>query len=372
MNATEPVTRMIDENDILRYRFQVYLEHAKGYSPKTIDSYLRAVVGFDAFQRGRRFGDITADHIVAFRKDVLEKESAATGKVLSASTIVHMLGALEVFFRWLADTEFPKFDRAAIDYFTPPKRTELNARTRPRRRPPTSEEIGQVVATVPVDTIIGLRNAAVIALIFLTGIRDGALITLKIKHVRPEQRQINQDSNEVQTKFGKNQVTTWFPVGEQYEGILLRWLDARKSAGATDEDPLFPRAPSAIASKASDTDGNLPWASTNPIRQIFKAACKAAGVTYFNPHLVRNTLTQLRRKMCRTDEEKKAWSQNLGHKHERTTEESYGHVESERQHELLVALGSPGVADLEDAELLELLRAVPASKRAALKALLSG
>lgn len=372
MNAPEPVTCMIDENDILRYRFQVYLEHAKGYSPKTIDSYLRAVVGFDAFQRGRRFGDITADHIVAFRKDVLEKESAATGKVLSASTIVHMLGALEVFFRWLADTEFPKFDRAAIDYFTPPKRTELNARTRPRRRPPTSEDIARVVASVPLDSLIGLRNAAVIALIFLTGIRDGALISLKIKHVRLEDRQINQDSNEVQTKFGKNQVTTFFPVGEWYETILLRWLDARMSAGATDEDPLFPKVPSAIASKVSEADCNLPWVSTTPIRDIFKDACAAAGVPYFNPHLVRNTLTQLRREMLLTDEEKKAWSQNLGHKYERTTEESYGHVESERQHELLAALANRGVAALEDAELLELLRAVPTSKRAALKAFLSG
>jgi integrase len=363
---------MTVENDILRYRYRVYLEHAKGYSPKTIDSHLRAIVGFDLFQRGRFFGTITPDQIVSFRKHLLEKSSEATGRELSASTIVHTLGALKDFFHWLAETAFPKFDRSAIAYFTPPKRTELNARTRRRRRIATPQEVVRMIEVTPRDTLEGLRDAAVISILFMTGIRVGALITLKIKHVRPEARQINQDSDEVQTKFGKNQATTWYPVGELYETILLEWLDARKAAGATDEDPLFVRKPSAFGSRPDIQDSEMPWVSSRPINDIFKKACREAGLPYFNPHSIRNTLTRMGRTVCRTDEEKKAWSQNLGHKHMRTTDESYGHVDSDRQHELLVALGNRGVADLEDAELLELLRAVPASKRAALRAFLSG
>ncbi|WEK51620.1 MAG: phage integrase N-terminal SAM-like domain-containing protein [Candidatus Kaistia colombiensis] len=89
---------MTVENDILRYRYQGCLEHAKGYSPKTVDSHLRAIVVFDQFQRGRDFGTITTDQIISFRKHLLEKSSEATGNELSASTMVHTLGALKDFF----------------------------------------------------------------------------------------------------------------------------------------------------------------------------------------------------------------------------------------------------------------------------------
>ncbi|WP_336801099.1 tyrosine-type recombinase/integrase [Kaistia sp. MMO-174] len=363
---------MTVENDILRYRYQGFLEHAKGNSTKTIDSHLRAIVGFNQFQRGRLFGTITIEHIMAFRKHILEKVSQTTGEELSASTIVHTLGALQDFFHWLVDSEFPKFDRAAIEYFTPPKRTELNARTRPRRQVPTPEDIARMVAAIDIDTFIGLRDAAVISIIFLTAIRDGALVSLRIKHVRADQRQINQDTNEVDTKLGQNQVTTWFPVGEQYEAILLKWLHARKAAGATDEDPLFPKTPSMIAPKASQADCNLPWASATPVRAIFKDACATAGLPYFNPHSVRNTLAHMKGRVCRTDEEKKAWSQNLGHKHMRTTDDDYAHVASERQHELLAGMTTRGEEGLDAAEIFDLLRAATPEKRAAVRVLLSG
>ncbi|WEK50881.1 MAG: tyrosine-type recombinase/integrase [Candidatus Kaistia colombiensis] len=361
---------MTAENDILRYRYQGYLEHAKGYSPKTIDSHLRAIVGFDQFQRGRDFGTITTDQIISFRKHLLEKSSEATGNELSASTIVHTLGALKDFFHWLADTAFPKFDRSAIDYFTPPKRTELNARTRPRRPIATPVDVARMIEATPRDTLEGLRDAAVISLLFLTGIRVGALITLKIKHVRPEARQINQDSNEVQTKFGKNQVTTWFPVGELYETILLQWLDARKASGATDEDPLFPKKPSAFGSHSDEPHSEVPWTSSGPVNGIFKKACREAGLPYFNPHSIRNTLTRLGRTVCRTDEEKKAWSQNLGHKHMRTTDESYGHVDSDRQHELLVALSSRSGNRQRDEALVEAILAAPDDLKNAIEVIL--
>ncbi|WP_018183095.1 tyrosine-type recombinase/integrase [Kaistia granuli] len=348
---------MTVENDILRFHYRRYMEHAKGYSPKTIDSHLRAIVSFDQFQRGRDFGTITTDQIISFRKHLLEKSSEVTGRVLSASTIVHTLGALKDFFHWLAETGFPKFDRSAIDYFTPPKRTELNARTRPRRPIATPQDVARMIEATPRDTLEGLRDAAVISIVFLTGIRVGALISLKIKHVRPDARQIDQDSDEVQTKFGKNQVTTWFSVGEPYETILLEWLEVRKAAGATDEDPLFPRKHSAFGSHSEEQDTELPWVSSRPINEIFKKACREAGLPYFNPHSIRNTLTRMARTVCRTDEEKKAWSQNLGHKHMRTTDESYGHVDTDRQHELLVALRSRSGKRQKDEALVEAILA---------------
>jgi hypothetical protein len=59
---------------------------------------------------------------------------------------------------------------------------------------------------------------------------------------------------------------------------------------------------------------------------MFKRAFAAAGLECFGPHSVRSTLTALGEQVCRTPEEFKAWSQNLGHEDVLTTFRSYGAV----------------------------------------------
>jgi hypothetical protein len=48
---------------------------------------------------------------------------------------------------------------------------------------------------------------------------------------------------------------------------------------------------------------------------------------YFNPHSFRTTLGRLGETLCRTQEEFKAWSQNLGHEHPLTTFISYVYID---------------------------------------------
>ncbi|MFT5042014.1 MAG: integrase/recombinase XerD [Hyphomicrobiaceae bacterium] len=86
----------------------------------------------------------------------------------------------------------------------------------------------------------------------------------------------------------------------------------------------------------------LPIRTAEPIRRIFREAFPAAGLVYFNPHSLRNTLVQLGETRCRTPEEFKAWSQNLGHEGVLTTFYSYGTVAGGRQGEILRALEQPG------------------------------
>lgn len=82
----------------------------------------------------------------------------------------------------------------------------------------------------------------------------------------------------------------------------------------------------------------------------------AAGLLYFNPHSFRDMLTQLGERLCRTPEEFKAWSQNLGHSGVLTTLTSYGSVASHRQAELIRGLGPPAApaVSLDDPDLAEL------------------
>jgi hypothetical protein len=77
------------------------------------------------------------------------------------------------------------------------------------------------------------------------------------------------------------------------------------------------------------------WANANPVREAFRDACRFAGLPYFNPHSIRNTLVQLAYEWKLDPEAFKAWSQNLGHESVLTTFCSYGEVPPSRQGEIM-------------------------------------
>jgi integrase/recombinase XerD len=62
---------------------------------------------------------------------------------------------------------------------------------------------------------------------------------------------------------------------------------------------------------------------------------------YVNPHAFRKTLVRLGQTLCRSPEEWKAWSQNLGHESETTTFVGYGEVPVHRQGEIMRLLANP-------------------------------
>ncbi len=90
------------------------------------------------------------------------------------------------------------------------------------------------------------------------------------------------------------------------------------------------------------------WANADPIRHVFKRAFAAAELPYHNPHSFRSTLAMLGETLCRTPEEFKAWSQNLGHEHVTTTLTSYGAVPEHRQAALIEAMARKPAGDGKD------------------------
>ena len=77
------------------------------------------------------------------------------------------------------------------------------------------------------------------------------------------------------------------------------------------------------------------WATTAPVRDIFKRAFEAAGLPYFNPHSLRDMLVRHAMALNLSPEAMKAWSQNLGHSDVLTTFTSYGAVQAHLQGELI-------------------------------------
>jgi hypothetical protein len=94
------------------------------------------------------------------------------------------------------------------------------------------------------------------------------------------------------------------------------------------------------------------WSTAEPIRRIFRASFERVGLPYFRPHLIRDTLVQLGEMTCKTPEEFKAWSQNLGHEKVLTTFTSYGAVAAHRQAALIRGFAAASV-DISKPQTLE-------------------
>ena len=199
------------------------------------------------------------------------------------------------------------------------------------------------------QTEVEARNRAVVAFTLLTGARDRALASFKPKHVDLQRSCVFQDAREVRTKFSKTFTTVFFPVGDNVNDMFVEWINylVEKHHWGLD-DPIFPRTrvnPGANRLFKADELERMHWSNANPIRQIFERAFTSAGLPYFNPHSIRKTLALLGQKLCRTPEELKAWSQNLGHEDVLTTLTSYGEVGIERQFEIIRSLGTPPESD---------------------------
>lgn len=60
----------------------------------------------------------------------------------------------------------------------------------------------------------------------MTGARDGAVASLKIKHINLFDGLVFQDGRDVNTKNGKTISTWFFPTGTEYRECFEAWVPA--------------------------------------------------------------------------------------------------------------------------------------------------
>src|SRR5215510_139517 len=331
------------QNERIKRAYFTYLTEAKGFSEATLDAVAKALNRFETYTKFRDFKTFHIEQAKGFKASLAEQMSARTKDRLSKATLYATLSALKRFFVWLAGQPGYKsrISYSDAEYFNlSAKETRIAKAARPARIP-TLEQIRHVIHTMPASTEIERRDRALIAFTILTGARDGAIASFKLGHIDVAEGKIDQDAREVRTKFSKSFVTTFFPVGDDMRAMVADWvayLRTEKLWGL--DDPLFPATKVVIGDNLRFAAAGLDrkhWSSASPIRQIFKEAFAAAALPYFNPHSFRKTLALLGGRICRTPEEYKAWSQNLGHDHVMTTFSSYGDVGSYRQAEIIRA-----------------------------------
>jgi integrase len=336
-------------NERIKRRYFTYLAEALGHNQQTIDAVAKAIARFEAYTRYKDFKTFHIEQAKAFKRDLADQRGHRSGEPLSKATLYATLTALKRFFTWLAGQPGYKsrISYSDAEYFNlSAKETRIAKATRPARVP-TLEQLRHVIRSMPATTDIQRRDRALIAFTILTGARDSAIASFKLRHVDVAEGKIDQDAREVHTKFSKSFITTFFPVGDDIRAVVLDWVDylRREKLWGLD-DPLFPATKVAVGDNLQFEAVGLNrkhWSSASAIRAIFKEAFATAGLPYFNPHSFRKTLALLGGRICKTPEEYKAWSQNLGHEHVLTTFSSYGNVSTYRQVEIIRALvGQPG------------------------------
>jgi integrase len=336
------------QNERIKRIYLTYLAEAKGFSEATLDGVAKALNRFETYTKFRDFKAFRIEQAKGFKASLAEQTSVRTKDRLSKATLYATLSVLKRFFTWLAGQPGYKSRISYCDaeYFNLSVKETRIAKA-PRGTPvPTLEQIRHVIRAMPADTEIERRDRALIAFTILTGARDGATASLMLKHVDIEQGRVDQDARQVKTKFSKSFETLFFPVGADIRLIVVDWvryLRQEKLWGL--DDPLFPKTKIVVGdSRHFEVSGldRRHWNSAGPIRKIFKGAFAAAGLPYFNPHSFRKTLALLGGQVCKSPEEYKAWSQNLGHESVLTTFSSYGDVARHRQAEIIRAIGKLG------------------------------
>lgn len=343
-------------NERIKRIYAVFLKDAKGLSETSVDAVAMALSRFENYTNFKDFKQFHHQQARGFKKCLAKKMNKQTGKPLSKATLNSTLRHIKTFFQWLCMQAGykSKLNYTDMEYFNPSE-ADMRIATAKRQRPvPTVEQIKHVIGTMGCKTLIQRRNRALIAFTLLSGARDSAIASMRLKHIDLSAEQILQDAREVKTKFSKTFTSEFFPVGDEIITIVVEWVTYLKTEMKYgNDDPLFPKTAMLKNDKQElEANGLLRecWSTTSPIRKIFKQAFEAAGLDYFHPHSFRKTLVGLGERLCQTPEEFKVWSQNLGHDQVLTTFTSYGEVQPQRQSEIFSSFRKPQCDEVDNVQ----------------------
>jgi integrase len=350
------MTKHNPENERIKRRYFAYLKEAKQHSEATVDAAAKALSRFEEYTRYRDFRRFHYEQATAFKRNLTEQMGRRSGKKLSKATLHSTLTQLKNFFFWLAGQPGYKarLQYSDADYFNLSEKDTRIATAQHERTAPMLEQIKYVIGMMPAGNETERRDRALVAFTLLTGARDSAIASMKLKHVDVKEGCVHQDAREVKTKFSKTFTTYFFPVGAEIQEILAEWVRfLREEKLWGNDDPLFPSTRVALGPARQFQAAGLErvhWSTAEPIRKVFRGAFARAELPYFNPHSIRKTLARLGEQVCKTPEEFKAWSQNLGHEQVLTTFLSYGSVRTDRQGAIIRDLSAPRQAERYGAE----------------------
>lgn len=201
--------------------FIEYLQRERRMSKNTLEAYKRDVHEFVAFEGARGMTDLldtSSTEIVAFLHDL-----KISGK--SAATVNRKLASVRAFFNFLmnselvssnptADIKSPKIERKELEYLT-------------------LEEVDKLLET-PDDSIRGIRDKAILEVLYATGIRVSELIEADLEDINMRMGFITCDGEQSKARI--------VPLGRPARAALETYIYEARNAlvkDNTEEKALF-------------------------------------------------------------------------------------------------------------------------------------
>lgn len=253
-----------------------FLEHTeieRGRSKKTVENYGLYLARFlelagEDFENGDfRPKDITTELLRRYRLKLNRFNNNQNRENLSALTQSYHLIALRGFLKYLARRNIDSLDPSLVDL---PRATKKQVTFL------HFDEVERLLDSIPDDTETGLRDRAIIELLFSGGLRVSELISLNRDSVNIERQEFV-----VRGKGNKDRPVF---IDKSAAEHLKNYLKAR-----TDSLPaLFLN--NSRNQQAVDTSGNFRRLTTRSIQRIIEKYTKKAGITkHVTPHTLRHS-----------------------------------------------------------------------------------
>lgn len=194
----------------------------KGLSDQTLGSYRRDLVQFAGWLETRAGVEVA----VCGRHHLLEFLSWRHRDGVSARTVSRQLSALRGFYRWLK-----REGRIAED---PTLLIERPKTGRPLPKTLSEADVEALLSAPDTATSLGLRDRAMLEMLYATGLRVSELVGLRTSQVNARQGLVRI--------IGKGDKERLVPMGEEALAWLERYLREGRSLllGTTQSDVLFP------------------------------------------------------------------------------------------------------------------------------------
>jgi site-specific recombinase XerD len=245
--------------------FLEYLEIEQNRSQKTISNYHHYLMRLSDFAGDIKVSDIDADLIRKWRI-WLNRLGTNTSDELKKSTSNYHLIALRSFLKYCAKRDIKTLS---------PEKIELARVKREQVTFLTPEELERLFAQPDTKTDAGLRDRAILELLYSSGLRVSELTGLNRDHINLKRREF--------MVRGKGQKDRPVFISEQAVNWVQKYLDIRKDKAPA----LFVRIG---GKKSPDLSGNYLRLTPRSVQRMVNKYSLFAGITkHVSPHTLRHS-----------------------------------------------------------------------------------
>ena len=275
--------------------FIEYLEIEKNYSFYTVENYKRDIECFFSFLKQEGFNNLKEVDYQLLRNYL----NVMTKKEYSSKSISRNLSSLRSFFKYLLKQNI--IEQNPMILISNPKEE--------KRLPKylNYQEIEKVLNIPDCNTILGLRNACILEVLYSTGIRVSELVSIKINDIDFYQNRIKIT--------GKGNKERYVLFGKRCEDLLKKYIkDSREELNKKNSNYLL----------LNQNGGNI---TVRSIENIVDKIVKEASLKFsISPHVLRHTFAT---HMLDNGADLNSVKELLGHENLNTTS-IYTHISNER------------------------------------------